>query len=209
MKKKVAFFIDGWFMRKTIFQTKAFFYVGSEIRNYCLKHLRDNQEIYRIFYYDSEPLDKKGQNPISKSFIDFSDTNVYKKQHELFESIRITPNFALRLGKTEWFAGDWKINNAKLKKLINKSISIDDLKEKDFQPNIRQKGVDMKIGIDITLVSLKKLADIIILITGDQDIVPALKLARREGIIVGLDRLNNHVNPLLSEHVDFAKTFIT
>jgi uncharacterized LabA/DUF88 family protein len=33
---------------------------------------------------------------------------------------------------------------------------------------------------------MKRLADLLIIITGDADIVPALKLARREGMQVGL-----------------------
>ena len=40
----------------------------------------------------------------------------------------------------------------------------------------------MKIGIDITWLSLKRLVKQIILISGDSDFVPASKLARREGI---------------------------
>ncbi len=39
----------------------------------------------------------------------------------------------------------------------------------------------MKIGIDITWLSLKKLVNAIILISGDSDFVPAAKLARIEG----------------------------
>ena len=45
-----------------------------------------------------------------------------------------------------------------------------------------QKGVDMKIGLDIASLSYKKLVDQIVLISGDSDFVPAAKLARLEGI---------------------------
>jgi len=48
----------------------------------------------------------------------------------------------------------------------------------------------------------------LIIITGDADIVPALKFARREGMQVGLDPLRNHIQPELSEHVDFIATKI-
>ena len=186
----------------------VFEYNGMGIRGYCKQHIRDHQEIYRIFYYDSEPSDKIGRNPISKEMVDFSKTEAYKKQMELFDSIRTTPNFALRLGKIKW-VGDWKLKKPyKWKKLLKGEITAGELTPEDITPRFYQKGVDMKIGIDIALTSLKKLTDIIILITGDQDIVPALKLARREGISVGLDHLNNHVNPHLLEHVDFAHTYI-
>ncbi len=85
-------------------------------------------------------------------------------------------------------------------------MSIDDLKDHNVWPRFEQKKVDMKIGIDIALISTKKLADALIIITGDEDIVPALKLARREGMLVGLDPLKNQISPDLSEHVDFVHT---
>ena len=55
----------------------------------------------------------------------------------------------------------------------------------------------------IASIATKRLADTLIIITGDADIVPALKLARQEGMIVGLDPLWNPIQPELSEHVDF------
>ncbi len=51
----------------------------------------------------------------------------------------------------------------------------------------------MKIGLDIALIAMKRLADLLIIITGDADIVPALKLARREGMQVGLDPLGRPI----------------
>lgn len=57
--RKVVFMIDGWFMRKRIYSLKAFHYDGPSIREYCKRHLRDGDCIYRIFYYDTMPLNKK------------------------------------------------------------------------------------------------------------------------------------------------------
>jgi uncharacterized LabA/DUF88 family protein len=51
----------------------------------------------------------------------------------------------------------------------------------DFQPTIRQKGVDMRIGLDIASLTLKKHADAIVLVTADSDFIPAMKFARRAG----------------------------
>jgi uncharacterized LabA/DUF88 family protein len=198
--------IDGWFMRKRIYSLRTFDYSGPEIRRYCGKHLRDGDSLYRIFYYDTPPLQAKAHNPITKEFIDFSKTAVAIAQDELLESIKKTPNFALRLGRTNWRNKNWIINYAKLKLLLNKKISVDELTRWDIHPRIEQKAVDMKIGIDIALISLKKLADLLIIITGDADIVPALKLARREGMMVGLDPLRNPISDYLSEHVDFVET---
>ena len=186
---------------------KSFYNRGEEIRKYCLKHLIDDDFLYRIFYYDTSPLSKKGHAPISKKMIDFSKTPVAQAQDELFKSIKNTPNFALRSGQTVWRNNEWVLYGRKLKDLLNNRITAETLQDSDFQPLIQQKAVDMKIGIDIALIAMKKIAEKLIIITGDADIVPALKLARREGMQVTLDSLGCPIKPELREHVDFLRTF--
>jgi len=66
----------------------------------------------------------------------------------------------------------------------------------------------MKFGLDITHIATGKLVDLVIVITGDADIVTVLKSARREGMQVGLDPLRNPIRAELSEHVDFIESFI-
>ncbi|MBS7374208.1 MAG: NYN domain-containing protein, partial [Muribaculaceae bacterium] len=70
---------------------------------------------------------------------------------------------------------------------------------------VRQKGIDMKIGVDIASLSLKKFVDVIVLFSGDSDFVPAAKLARREGIDFVLDPMHANVEPQLYEHIDGLK----
>ncbi len=96
------------------------------------------------------------------------------------------------------------LSKDKFKALINKKITIKDFTENDVRPLIKQKTVDMKIGLDIALIAIKKLADLLIIITGDSDIVPALKIARSEGLQVGLDPLRSNICKDLKEHVDFT-----
>lgn len=204
--RKVVIMIDGWFMRKTIYSSKAFFYSGPEIRKYCLSHLKVNDYLYRIFYYDTAPLEKKGNHPLTGAAIDFGKTSVAIAQRRLLESLKTTPNFALRLGKTVWRNNEWLLEPEKLKALLEKKIIVDQLVEDDFKPLIEQKAVDMKLGLDITFIATKRLADFLIIITGDADIVPALKFARREGMQVCLDPLRHPVQPELAEHVDLVET---
>jgi len=112
--------VDGWFMRKRIYRLRAFHYSGPEIRKYCLNHLRDDDYLYRIFYYHTEPLERRGHNPISKKAIDFRKTQVAIAQRKLLESIKHTPNFALRLGKTVWKNKEWVLRSKKFEALMNK-----------------------------------------------------------------------------------------
>ena len=66
-----------------------------------------------------------------------------------------------------------------------------------------QKQVDMKIGLDIAWLSIKKIVDRIVLITGDQDFIPVMKFARKEGIIVYLNCLGHGVSRELKIHADY------
>lgn len=60
----------------------------------------------------------------------------------------------------------------------------------------------MRIGLDIASITLKRQADVIVLVSGDADFVPAAKLARREGVRFTLDPLWQDIPADLFEHID-------
>jgi uncharacterized LabA/DUF88 family protein len=72
----------------------------------------------------------------------------------------------------------------------------------DLEPNIQQKGVDMRIGLDIAALTMKGHADAIVLVAGDSDLVPAMKFARREGAQLYLVTLGHTVRTEMLEHAD-------
>lgn len=170
-----------------------------------LKHLNRNQNkkkpLYRIFFYDCPPLTKRVQNPVSKKGFNFGDTPEAHFRLALHEELRRFRKVALRLGRIAENS-NWVISPKKTKDLLNHKITVDDLTDRDVRYNAQQKGVDMRIGLDIASLSYKKDVDQIILIAGDSDFVPAAKLARREGIDFVLDPMWNHINPDLHEHID-------
>lgn len=71
--------------------------------------------------------------------------------------------------------------------------------------SLEQKGVDMRIGIDVATLALKRIVDRIILISGDTDMIPALKLARREGVQVVLVELGVSLSRALDEDSDLVR----
>lgn len=81
-------------------------------------------------------------------------------------------------------------------------------RDEDYKMKFRQKGVDMKIGLDISSLSMGKIVDRIVLVTGDSDFVPAMKFARRQGIQVCLATLHHGVIKQLKEDADchYAET---
>jgi uncharacterized LabA/DUF88 family protein len=121
---------------------------------------------------------------------------------EFLENLKEKRKVALRLGSLAEDQAHYSICYDTIKKLCHGTKSIADLTEMDFELDVDQKGVDMKIGIDIASLAYKKLVDQIILISGDCDFVPVSKLARREGIDVILDPMWGHINQELLEHVD-------
>lgn len=100
----------------------------------------------------------------------------------------------------------YTLKSNKLNQLMRGDISVDDLTERDFLFNVEQKGVDMRIGLDIASLAYKKQVDQIVLISGDSDFVSAAKLARREGIDFVLDALHTNIKPNLFEHIDGLRT---
>ncbi len=137
--------------------------------------------------------------------MDFGKTKECLFRKSFFEELKKKRKLALRLGTLK-DNGNWQIYAPKVKELLNGSIGIDNLTEKDVYLNIRQKGIDMKIGVDIASLSLKRFVDTIVLFSGDADFVPAAKLARREGVDFILDPMNANVDPQLFEHIDGMKS---
>jgi uncharacterized LabA/DUF88 family protein len=181
--------------------------VAKSLHEICRRHLmqKDNPEqardLYRIFYYDCPPLEKKQQNPISKTIVDFSASKEFYFRDGLHKELRKLRKVALRFGRLADY-GTWQLKPNKLKELIDGELKIEELDENDVFFTIHQKGIDLKIGLDIASLAFKKQVDQVILIAGDSDFVPAAKLARREGIDFILDPMWNPVNDELYEHID-------
>ena len=206
---KVAIMIDGGFYRRraqSCLGEKTAQERANELIAYCHRHLKriplERTELYRIFYYDCPPMDKKVYHPLLKKTIDFGKTDLFTWTTDFFEELRQKRKVALRLGKLSDEQAHFNIRPQVLKKLLAQNKSINELTEKDFNINVDQKGVDIKIGIDIASLAYKKQVERIILISGDSDFIPAAKLARREGIDFILDPLYNHIKPDLYEHID-------
>ena len=48
--------------------------VAEHLYTMAMRHVGERNTLYRIFYYDCYPLDKKAHNPITKKAIDFKRT---------------------------------------------------------------------------------------------------------------------------------------
>lgn len=207
---QTAILIDGGFFLKRyqkVFQNGISHDAATKAENmYRMAHRHLKQktcspELYRILYYDCMPFTGTAHNPISKQLVDFGKTPLAKERLEFFEELKKRRKVALRLGELK-ASKSWVIDSRKTKDLVNGNLLVSNLHQNDIKYDLRQKGVDMKIGLDIAALALKRMVNQIILIAGDMDFVPAAKTARREGIDFILDPMWNPISPSLHEHID-------
>ena len=157
--------------------------------------------LYRVFYYDAFPFGNAQRYPVTGRRLDFGNSDEAKFRKELFEILKRKRKFALRIGKVIKESG-WRLTENASKKIVSGDLLPGNITDDDFSFGLRQKGVDMRMGVDIASVTLKKQASTIILVAGDSDFIPAAKLARREGIEVILDPMWRSVSAELFEHID-------
>lgn len=212
-RDSVAILVDGSFFLKRyqLFAVNGHTHTPEETaENFyriCMAHLSKHDYLYRILFYDCEPLNKRIQHPITKENINLISTNTAKFRLAFFEQLKKRRKVALRLGLLK-SNNEWLIKPEHTKALISGNKKIEDLEGSDIIYDVQQKRVDMKIGLDIASLALKRQVSKIILISGDSDFVPAAKLARREGIDFVLDPMWKHIDSSLFEHIDGMKTTI-
>lgn len=205
---KLICIIDGDFMRRRVIESQSFYYSGQTIRQHCLRHVLPGEELLRILYYAAAPFGGQGVHPKTGETIDFSRTEQHRMAEDFFRSLASTPQVALRLGRLAWQYNAWNIATHRLPELLSGRIAVSDLGAEDIRPDFRQKAVDMRIGLDIATIALKRQAERLVLVTNDADFVPAVKLARKEGLTVCLDPLWAGVSADLREHVDYVRNLL-
>lgn len=229
---KIAFLIDGGFFLKRLgiifpeqrYKNSAgceFVHTDPKdvkdlILDICHTHLKIHARqyhgiapqalLYRIFFYDSEPYAYNERLLISGRNYNYANSETAKFRKELHRILRSSPDIAVRSGEVIK-ERKWHLKPEKEKEIVEavRGKSLDPnfmLSDDDFQITFRQKGVDMRIGLDIASLALKKHANRIILFSGDTDFIPAAKFARREGLKFQIDIMGQSVPPELIENTD-------
>lgn len=205
-----AILVDGAFFLKRYPQTYGAGHTPEQIAKtlftMCIGHLDDKRDLHRILFYDCPPLAKKAHNPITGRVVDFSKTPEFVFRNQLHGELIRLRKLALRKGRIGGAAGGWVIKPKATKALLAGKMALDQLTDRDVAYRMTQKGVDMRLGLDIAALAHKRLVKRIVLVTGDSDFVPAAKHARREGIDVVLDPMWQPISGDLFEHIDGLKT---
>lgn len=201
-----AIMVDGGFYRR-----RAHFLFGAkepqdradELMVYCRRHIRESRSnLYRVFYYDCPPSDKVLYHPLLKKQVNLRKSHQYQWAHDFFTALVRKRKVAFRRGEELETQRGYFLKPDPLKDLCAGRKAVEDLTEQDFGFDITQKGVDMRMGLDIASLAQAGIVNQIIMISGDSDFVPAAKYARRGGIDFLLDPMWEHVTDSLSEHVD-------
>ena len=204
---KVAILVDGGFYRvraKRLFgkgQTPA--ERANELEAYCLEHARyalnaGGRELYRIFYYDCPPIATTVRNPITNGYDNLAMTPTYQWTERFFNELIHKKMFAIRRGRLTKPLTGYVLTPKAQKAFFSGHLTMANIQQSDLRLDIGQKGVDMRLGIDLVQLATKRLVDHVVLIAGDSDFVPAVKIARREGVKIILDNMNNNINWLCS-----------
>lgn len=176
-------------------------------RNACKTLDPADEELFRFFCYDCEPFDKPQRNPVDLSWIRFGRGHpVYEERMRFYQEIAAMPFVALRRGAVK--GRGWEIRESVTVQMLATPHAPAPLLATDIKYAMEQKGVDMRISMDFATLSLKRLVHRIILLSGDADMVPAIKLARREGIQVCVAQVGTHgrLAPVLIEDADLVRT---
>jgi uncharacterized LabA/DUF88 family protein len=218
----VAVLVDGGFYKvraRRLFGDKTPQERAKELHAYCCRHLEHDynkdekgkivkDSLYRIFYYDCAPLDREVYHPLSRKTTNLGKSESSLWQKSFLAELAKMRKVAIRLGELSASESGYRLKPKVLNALCRNERTIEQLTDEDFEYDIMQKGVDMRIGLDIASMAYKRLVTQIVLISGDSDFVPAAKYARREGIDFILDPMLNKIKDNLSLHIDGLQSHV-
>ncbi len=172
-----------------------------EIQSLGHRCVASDEALFRLYCYHCRPLGRTERHPLSGERIDFSASATFREMHALLRDLERLDTVAFREG-TIAFTG-WMLRPSSLARLTQPGATIEPA---DIQPDIRQKQVDMKIGLDVAWLASRRIVDRLILVTADRDFIPAMKFARREGVQVVIAPLGRTPHRELAIHADAVRT---
>ncbi len=190
MAKRVALLIDGGHLRVLVRKKAQRHYDPDYIEKIARACITPDEELFRAFYYDCAPYAGTAKLPVSRETHQFSGSSAWLAE------LASKDLFAVRLGVL-------KFRGFVLKRPPAPGQALADA---DFKPDFEQKGVDMRIGLDIATISALGTVDRIVLITNDTDCVPAMKHGRKAGLqVVLMGFPSQRVAAELLHHADFHR----
>lgn len=205
LKPRYAILIDGGFLKKKLSERLKRHPLITDVIAEC-ERLQQRPEVaeyelLRIYWYDGVPSSETLPLPVSKEKVNLTGTERYRESKSLLDQLVLWPNFSLRLGQVNVSRNGWRLKPQVAAKLIKEPRALTD---EDFMLEAQQKGVDVRIGMDMARLALREMVRQVIVVTGDSDFVPAFKFVRREGVRVILEPMGQNVLVELKQHSDIV-----
>ncbi len=191
---KIAILIDGGFLRVVAKKAQKR-YDPDFIERFAHACKADDEDIFRILYYDCAQYDGTVKLPISGRSHTFVADDLWLR------TLSHKNLFAVRQGVLK-FRG---YVPRKRRNPTPMTAEVAPLTDEDFKPTFEQKGVDMRIGLDVAAYSANRAVDRIVLVSADTDCVPALKYGRKAGmqaVLIQPEKI--HLAPELLVHADLS-----
>ena len=211
--RTTAILVDGGYYRKRakeLWGKRSAQERADEIFKYCMLHISEPKEprdLYRIFYYDCPPMTRIMKHPLTGEEINFSTGSGTKWANELFAALATKRKIAIRRGELAENVANYNLKPGVTEELLSGKLTLNELDKSHFQLDVKQKGVDMRIGLDAAAIAYGRYVDQIVLIAGDSDFLPVAKMARRNGIDFILDPMRQIPKKNLQEHIDGLETY--
>lgn len=203
---RYAILLDGGFVTRKLKEKLGHQPTADDIVDLC-NEIRGNDELknyelLRTYYYDAPPSAEMVKLPISGIDHPLAGTERFRHAQSLYDQLELKAGFALRMGETRLTPQQWKMKPRSAKQLMKAPRELTD---KDFDLDIGQKGVDIRIGLDMARLALRDTVRAVAVVTGDSDFVPAFKFVRREGVKVMLCTMGHKgARRELKAHADFV-----
>ena len=186
---KATLFIDGGHLRVLVRQA-GYKYDPDYIEAVAHACVGGDETLLRVLYYDCALYRGNPKLPVS------GEPAAFQGSDDWLKVLAAKPQFAVRLGTLKFRGFEPR----------RVPIASAPLSDEDFKPRFEQKGVDMRLGLDIASYAADRSIDRIILITGDTDCLPVMKLARTAGLQVVLVQFpKQRLARELLWHSDFQK----
>jgi len=212
--RKTAILVDGGYYRKratALWGKKSAEQRANELIAYCMLHItepEDPRDLYRIFYYDCPPMKRVMIHPLTGEEVNFSEGAQTKWANDFYDELSTKIKVALRMGELAEGVANYVLKQSSLNDILSRRRSVDNLTKNDFYVDVKQKGVDMRIGLDAASISAGRYANQIVLIAGDSDFQPVAKTVRRNGVDFILDPMKQSPKKSLLAHVDAIETYV-
>jgi uncharacterized LabA/DUF88 family protein len=149
-----------------------------------------SSRLLRVYWYDGafDPRDRR-----------------YESQRRYFDAIASVPGIQLRLGHLQEVQPRWQ-------HALRKALEACGVDEAEFgkhfamRPEVRQKGVDTRLTLDLVRLAQRRVYDTALLLAGDRDLAEPVRVAQDEGSLVSLAApaqagIANELRQLVDAHI--------